>query len=198
MPLLNKDEAPEAQLDRFPSCLFPASNPTQTGEGDNSTTSRGYVEGALEEQWSVIEPSMAELGITLPAILKAAWVLTLQCFVSVEIICFGYQEQIVECNFADHAARSEDVGTTCNSMLYIIRVDCEEAIQHFLKRLESCRNFLAATAPSGYEIRVVKEQVSRHLCNTAIHYHEHGKVQSKPWSDSVVSLSGRLGMNRSK
>lgn len=197
LSLPKNDEAPEAQPDdRFPPCLFPASNPPQTGEGDDSTTSREYVTGVLEEQWSVIEPSLTNLGITLPAMLKAAWVLTLGCFVSVESICFGYQEQIVAGNFGDHGAGVEDVRTNNNSVLYIIRVDCEEAIQHFLERLESSRNCLLVAAPTGYEIRVVKEQLSHRICNTAIQYHEYGKLESKPWRDSVVSLSGRLGMNR--
>lgn len=196
LPLPKNDEAPEAQPDRFPPCLFPASNPTQTGEGDDSTKSRECVMGVLEEQWSVIEPSLTNLGITLPAMLKATWALTLGCFVSVESICFGYLEQIFVGNVADHGAGVEDVRTSSNSVDYIIRVDCEEAIQNFLERLETSRNCLVVAAPSGYEIRVVKEQLSRHICNTAIQYHEHGKLESKPWGDSVVSLSGRLGMNR--
>lgn len=199
LPLPNKDEPPEAQPDRFPPCLFPASNPTQTSGGDDAGTSRGHVKGVLEEQWSVIQPSLTNLAISLPAMLKAAWVLTLRCFVSVETICFGYREQVVVGNFADHGASlMEDMRTISNSMLYIIRVDSEEAIQHFLERLESSRNFLAVAAPTGYEIRVAKEQLSHHLGNTAIHYHEHGRLQSKLQSDSVVSLSGRLGMDRSK
>lgn len=59
------------------------------------------------------------------------------CIVSVESICFGYQDQIVVGNFADHGAGVEDVRTKSNSVLYIIRVDCEEAIQHFCSGLKA-------------------------------------------------------------
>lgn len=214
LPLPNNDEAPEAQPDRFPPCLFPASNFTQTGEGDDAPISRGYVELVLEEQWSAIEPSLTNLGINLPALLKAAWVLSLRCFVSVETICFGYRERIVVGNFKAHGANLEDVRINSNLMLCIVRVECGEEIQHFLQRLERSRKCLDVAASSGYEIRVVEAELSHHLCNTAIYYddhyydhdhdhdhdheHKHGELQSKLWSDSVVSFSGRLGMNRLK
>lgn len=204
LPLTNKDEASEAQPVRVPPCLFPASNFTKIGEGDDSSTNRGYLRLVLKEQCSAIEPSLTSLRITLPTMLKAAWVLTLRCFVSVENICFGYQEQIVVGSFTDHVASLEDVRTSSKLMLYIIRVECGEAIQHFLQRLERSQKCLDVAAPTGYEIRVVEAQSSHYLCNTAIHYHDHehehkhGELQIKPSSDSVVSLSGRLGMNRLK
>lgn len=212
LPLPNKDEAPEAQPGRFPPCLFPASNFTHTGEGDDSPISRGYVKIVLEEQWSAIEPSLRNFGITLPAMLRAAWVFTLRCFVSVETICFGYRERIVAGNFKDHSANLEESRINNNLMLYIVRVECGEAIQHFLQRLERSRKCLDVAASTGYEIRVVEAQLFHHLCNTALYYHddyhdhghdhdheqEHGGLSSKSWSDSIVSLSGHLGMNRLK
>ncbi len=208
LPLPNKDAASEAQPSRVPPCLFPASNFTETGEGDDSPISRGYLRLVLKEQWTAIEPSLTSLGITLPAMLKAAWVLTLRCFVSVENICFGYQEQIAVGSFIDRGASLEDVRTSSMLMLYIVRVECGEAIQHFLQRLERSRKCLDVADPTGYEIRVVEAQSSHHLCNTAIYYHDHdhdhehehkhGELQTKPSSDSVVSLSGRLGMHRLK
>lgn len=204
LPFQNKDSASEAQPVRVSPCLFPASNFTKTGEGDDSPISRGHLRLVLKEQWSAIEPSLTSLGIALPAMLKAAWVLTLQCFVSVENICFGYQEQIVVGSFTDHSASLEDVRTSSKLMLYIVRVESAEAIQQFLQRLERSRKSLDVAAPTGYEIRVVEAQSSHHLYNTAIHYHdhqnehEHEELQTKPSSDSAVSLSGRLGMNRLK
>lgn len=204
LPFQNKDSASEAQPVRVPPCLFPASNFTKTSEGDNSPISRGHLRLVLKEQWSAIEPSLTSLGIALPAMLKAAWVLTLQCFVPVENICFGYQDQIGAGSFTDHSASLEDVRTSSKLMLHIVRVESGEAILQFLQRLERSRKSLDVTAPTGYEIRVVEAQSSHHLCNTAIYYHdhqhelEHGELQTKPWSDSVVSLSGRLGMNRLK
>lgn len=203
MPFPNKDAASEAQPARVPPCLFPASSFPKTSEGEDSPISRGHLRLVLKEQWSAIEPSLTSLGITLPAMLKAAWVLTLQCFVPVENICFGYQEQIVVGSFTDHGASLDDVRTSSKLMLYIVRVESGEAIQHFLQRLERSRKSLDVAAPTGHEIRVVA-QSSHQLCNTAIHYHdhqhehEHGELQTKPSSDSVVSLSGRLGMNRLK
>lgn len=208
LPLPNKDEASEAQPGRVPPCLFPASNFTKTGEGDDSPISKAHLGLVLEEQWSEIEPSLTSLGITFPSILKAVWVLTLGCFVSVENICFGYQEQIIVGSFTDHGVGLEDMRTNSKLMLYIVRVECGEAIQHFLQRLERSRKSLDLAPPTGYEIRVVEAQSSHHLCNTAIRYHDHdheneheheqGELQTKPSSDSVVSLSGRLGMNKLK
>ena len=208
LPLPNKDEASEAQPGRVPPCLFPASNFTKTGEGDDSPISRAHLRLVLKEQWSEIESS--SLGITLPAMLKAAWVLTLRCFVSVENICFGYQEQIVADSFTDHGVGLENMRTSSKLMFYIVRVECGEAIQHFLQRLEKSRKSPDLAAPTVNEIRVVEAQSSPHLCNTAIHYHDHnhekehehehkhGELQTKHSSDSVVSLSGRLGMNKLK
>lgn len=201
LPLPKKDETPEAQPDRFPPCLFPASDFTQTGKGDDSPISRGYLKLVLKEQWGAIEPFLTNLGIALPAMLKAAWVLTLRCFVSVENICFGYQEQIVSCNLADHGANLENVRNSSNLMLYIVRVEGGEAVQHFLQRLQRSRKCLEVAASTGYEIRVVEAQLSHYLFNTAIHYHnhehehKHSELQTKLSSDSVVSLSGRLGKN---
>lgn len=196
LPLSNKNEAPEAQADRFPPCMFPASN-----LGNDSPSSRGHVKMVLQEQWSAIKPSLTNLGITLPAMVKAAWVLTLRCFVSVEIICFSYQNQIVVGNFTEHVTRAEHVRSNSDSLLYTIRVDCRETIQHFLHRLERSRTCLvvAVAAPTGYDIRVVEEPISHRLCNTVPSYHEHEleELQPMPRSDSVVSrLARRLGMNR--
>lgn len=98
------------------------------------------------------------LGITLPAMLKAAWVLTLRCFVSVENICFGNQEQIVVGNSTDHVAHLDDARTSSNLMLYIIRVDCLEAIQHFLQRLERSRNCVDVAASTDYVEEKKKEK----------------------------------------
>lgn len=204
LPFPNKDESSEAQSCRVPPCLFPASNFTRTGESEDSSISIGHLRLVLKEQWSAIEPSLTSLGITLPSMLKAAWVLTLQCFVSVENICFGYQEQIGLGSFIDHGASLKDVRTSSKQMLYIVRIESGEAIQHFLQRLERSRKSLYVAAPTGYEIRVVEAQSSHHLCNTALHYHdhqheyEHEELQTKPSSDSVVSLSERLGMKRLK
>lgn len=210
LPLPKKDEASEAQPGRVPPCLFPPSNFIKTGEGDDSPISRAHLRQVLKERWSEIEPSLTSLGITLPAILKAAWVLTLRCFVSVENICFGYQEEIVAGSSTDHGVGLENMRTSSGLMLYILRVECGESIQHFLQRLERSRKSLDLAPPSGYEIRVVEAQSSHHLCNTAIYYHDpshekenehehqHGELQTKPSSDPPVSLSGSLGMNKLK
>lgn len=210
LPLPNKDEASEARPGRVLPCLFPTSNITKTGEGEDSPISRAHLRLVLKEQWSEIEPSLTSLGIRFPAMLKAAWLLTLRCFVSVENICFGYQEQIFAGSFADHRVGHEDMRTSSKLIFYIVRVECGEAIQHILQRLEKGRKSPDLAAPTVNEIRVVEAQSSHHFCNTAIHYHDHnhekehehehkhGELQTKHSSDSVVSLSGRLGMNKLK
>src|SRR5215469_5988279 len=77
----------EVDHNRFPPCLFPLSIPTSSGD---YSTARGHVELRLNGRWNAIESSFNEQGITLPAITKAAWALTLHYFVSSELICFEY------------------------------------------------------------------------------------------------------------
>lgn len=192
------NNAPEAQPGRFPPCLFPSSKLTSTGTetGNDSSAGGEAVELLLLQQWNVIEPSLASLGISLPSVLKAVWTLTLSCFVSVDTICFSYHDQATTNNRTNLVAIAEDARSLGNQLLYIIRLDGGQLLQTFLQQFENGRESLVVTAPTGYEIRVVAKEPSRLYCNTAIYYHESEELATKLRSNLDVSLPKCFDMSK--
>ena len=122
-PIQRNDSA--KGLGRF-ECLFPASSTNLT------TAERGTIEVFLERRHENLATTTPDFA--LATVLKASWVLTLQCFIVAGIICFKYNGPTENELKGEKASQVHDEGTKDLSFLYITRVDPNELVSSFLRR----------------------------------------------------------------
>ena len=176
--LIKRDDSAR-RLDRS-KCVFPASSTAST------PVARATIKVLLARRHR--DSATTTPDIALPTVLKAAWVLTLQCFIIADIICFKYNgaiegEQERENDSQLHNEESKDI-----SLLYITRVDPNELVRSFLRRFHQCRASASATDPTDYDIGVVGEHSSHHHCNTAICFRKQEAEQEESTSISNTNL----------
>ncbi|KAI0433856.1 hypothetical protein F5Y09DRAFT_350464 [Xylaria sp. FL1042] len=156
-----RDQA--TRLDRS-SCILPPSN------NDASCTGRDTisVDVDLDDQQN---PALALSEASFPAIFKACWILTLQCFIVADVVCFKYSGSLGLGEDEESRLRTENERTQRNSVQYYTRIDPTETIKSFLQRLDRSQlNFNASV--EGHGIGVANQQSSRHNCNTGIYLQE--------------------------
>ena len=186
------DEHPDLRVkhDRFPPCLLPplrGARTTPTLSVSASVTQFGSVidtqflpERKWHESGHPVDPLM---------VCKAAWMLTLQCFVQADILCFAYQE-VVPAGCSN--------STSGDPVLYFTRVDGEEEVQDFLRRLVGGTVSAVMAAPRGHEIRIVKGQLAAGAFgNTMLYYSGEGDGGTRPKPLGVRKPSGVSLLNPS-
>jgi amino acid adenylation domain-containing protein len=156
-------------LDRS-KCVFPASSKTPNAVGKRT------IKG--DQIWAGNSVPLADI----PATLKAAWVLTLQCFVVADVFCFGYDGP----NNANGNDKVDEQKTESVSALYVLRIDRSEPVKSLVTRFgKTERAFVPAEDPENYEIHMVERESLHHQCNTAISYHvDPGHSNGSPTSES--------------
>lgn len=154
-------------LDRS-KCVFPSSSRTPDAPG-NKVLRAAFID--------------AEKSISLgnvPAALKSAWVLTLQCFVVADVFCFAYDGPI---KFDGVLGEQRTQNVTA---MYVLRVDRSEPVRSLVARFGQKERAAGPTEyPENYDINMVDGGSLHHQCNTAISYRvlsEHSNGSPTPES----------------
>ncbi|KAI1491326.1 acetyl-CoA synthetase-like protein [Biscogniauxia mediterranea] len=137
------------------NCIFPAS----------STVSWISGKGTLKVDISQPQrdPPTIPLERSYQIFAKAAWFLTLQCFIVADTLCFQFSGTL-------NADQSQAVKPLPS--IYITRVNTGETARSFLQRLSRSHDPLSRPVHPGYNIDVVDEASSRHRCNTELYFYE--------------------------
>lgn len=144
-------------LDRS-KCLFPSSS-----KDSNATGWRSIRTDSLRVGDSSLSTNITTGAV--PAALKIAWVLTLQCFIVADVFSFGYNGP-VNVNGASGERKPRIVAA-----LYVTRTNPSESVRSLIARFERKeRASIPPRDPEGYEINIVEGGLPRHQCNTAICY----------------------------
>ncbi|KAI0599013.1 acetyl-CoA synthetase-like protein [Biscogniauxia sp. FL1348] len=144
------------------NCIFPASS------------SVAWVSGKGTVKVDIIQPQRDVPTIPLETpyqtLAKAAWFLTLQCFIVADTLCF---------QFSGTLNANQDQAVRPLPSIYITRINNGETVRSFLQRLARSHDPLARTAHLGYSIDVVDIASSRHRCNTELYFYEgKGEVEN--------------------
>lgn len=169
----------------FPPCLFPVSVSTAS---DPHLPKRASHTSALYGRWDDIESRFRDQGITFPSILKASWALTLQCYVSSEVLCFEYRGKG---DSNEVSTNSDEPATTRDgSMLCIFRLDLgsTETLLDLMKRLEKGCVSGSLSLPEGRDILYLSPVPFENHCNTSLTFQDQTCEDQYPAS-SMVSLS---------
>lgn len=156
-----RDQA--TRLDRS-NCILPPSSTDPASTGRDTIT----VDVDLVDQQN---PAFALLEVSFPTILKACWILTLQCFIVADVVCFKYFGPLGLSGHKESQSKTPNAGKRSKSAQYYTRVDPAESIWSFLQRLESSHLNLNASV-EGHGIGVADQQSSRHNCNTGVYLRE--------------------------
>lgn len=152
-----------SRLDRS-NCILPPSNTDPTSSGRDTIT----VNVDLADQQS---PAFALSEVSFPTILKACWILTLQCYIVADVVCFKYFGPLDLDGHEESQSKTPNAGKKSKSAQYYTRVDPAESIWSFLRRIESSHLNLNASV-EGHGIGVADQQSSRHNCNTGVYLRE--------------------------
>ncbi|TGJ84348.1 hypothetical protein E0Z10_g4431 [Xylaria hypoxylon] len=156
-----RDQA--SRLDRS-NCILPRSSTDATSTGRDTVS----VDVDLYDQQN---PAFALSKVSFPTILKACWVLTLQCFIVADVICFKYLGPLDLGEDEESRPKTPKAGNKSNSVQYYTRIDPAEPIWSFLQRLD--KSLLNSNASvEGHGIGVADQRSSRHNCNTGIYLRE--------------------------
>lgn len=164
-------------LDRS-KCVFPTSAKTSNVPGRRSIRT----ELLTKEDFL--------LSVNVPATLKAAWVLTLQCFIVADVFCFGF-------NGPDPVNR-EPTAQESKSVtgLYVMRINRSETVRSLVTRLGLAEgDFIQTQESEDYEINVVGGGSLDHQCNTTIYYSEDSDQHNQP--EPLDSLENRVTISTS-
>ncbi|GAB1310591.1 AMP-dependent synthetase/ligase domain-containing protein [Madurella fahalii] len=178
------DGALRVKHDRFPPCLFPALH-------HSPPSPLPLVAESASEFGSVLEPDFLpgrewhEPGYHVDplTLCKAAWLLTLKCFVQTDILCFAYEEVT--------AAGGSNSSTNHGPVLYFARVDGNEEVWSFLRKLAASIPSVVVTEPRGHEVRAVKgEFAAGDFGNTMLCYYKESSDGLKLRVSDARKLSG--------
>lgn len=158
-----RDQA--SRLDRS-NCILP---PSST---DATSTGRGTVSIAVDVvDQENFESILSE--VSFPTILKACWILTLQCFIVADVICLKYSGPLDLGADEKSQPQTRETETGGSPVQYYTRINPSEPIRSFLQRLAESR--LNVNSPvEGHGIGVVNQVSSRHNCNTSVYIKSDG------------------------
>ncbi|KAH7324581.1 hypothetical protein B0I35DRAFT_475815 [Stachybotrys elegans] len=201
-------EAAARPTPRLPPCLIPTSAKPLASSNESSTVAFNTISTPISGRWNSIESWFKGQGVALPAVLKAAWALTLQCYVSSEVICFEYHGLGREHHkFNGHGAHdgvwcTNGVDETPDSMLCLFRMDESENVLSFFQRMTNGRSTSVAFVPTRDEIIFASPIPSSRTWNTSITYHNASQenLNSSHQSTTVSvtinkSSTGRFSTN---
>jgi hypothetical protein len=153
--------------------MFPASRKVANANGEvDSGNGRRFIPLELGEHLSRLFTQASGISVARPAIFKAAWALTIQCFIVTDVLCFKYSGPI------DPTPRKQDRSSQSQysqwiSALYVTRLDRSETVLAFLQRLEKSQKPSATTNdPAGYDIGIFEAHSPYHECNTGVFFAE--------------------------
>ncbi|KAK8131361.1 Acetyl-CoA synthetase-like protein [Apiospora sp. TS-2023a] len=176
----------ESPLIRFPPCLFPVSATTAC---DSGLANRETLNSTLNGRWNDSESRFRDRGITFSSIAKAAWAITLQCYVSSEILCFEYHGRGDDKGDPGNGAGSDP--TLAGPMLCIFRLDDTDNLLDLMKRLERGRVSRCLFSPTGQEILYVSPIVFADRWNTSLTFQDETCQYIHP--DNSMLASSVLG-----
>ncbi|KAJ2994578.1 hypothetical protein NUW58_g1523 [Xylaria curta] len=155
------DQTP--RLDRS-NCILPSSSTDATSKG------RGTISVDVDPT-DQQDPAFSLSAASFPTIVKACWILTLQCFIVADVICFKYLGPLNLDEEGESQRKPVKVQNKNQLVQYYTRIDPAESIQSFLQRLDKSQlNFNASV--EGHSIGVADQQSSHHNCNTGIYFRE--------------------------
>ncbi|KAI8627922.1 hypothetical protein F5Y19DRAFT_440404 [Xylariaceae sp. FL1651] len=158
-----------SRLDRSNCILPPSSHNNTSPERCTISVSRDF---AQQQSSSPVASSDA----SSQAILKTAWILTLQCFIVADVICFNYNGPL---DLGNSGEQHPGVRKR-TSVRYFTRTDPAESVCSFLQRLATAHiPSNDASDPGGLDIGIAGEQSARHHCNTGIYFREKGTKEDE-------------------
>ncbi|KAI0422787.1 hypothetical protein F5X98DRAFT_385736 [Xylaria grammica] len=157
----DRDQA--SRLDRS-NCILPGSSTDATSTGRDTIS----VDVDLYDQQT---PAFALSEVSFPTIVKACWILTLQCFIVADVICFKYFGPLELGDDDEPRQKAPKAGNKSNSVQYYTRIDPAEAVWSFLQRLDKSQLNSNASV-EGHGIGVADQRSSRHNCNTGVYLRE--------------------------
>lgn len=193
----------ESTAQRIPKCLFPAFGPEPGADGDPQLRETDVSQ--LGGRWGAVEASFREKGISLPTLLRAAWALTLNCYVSSELTSFEYQGPPQRVGHGVDHGRNGANGTNgpngangangtngtsglvskAGSMQCIFRLDNDEELLAFLARLEGAKRTAAPLVPAGSDIVLIAPAVAAEFCNTAVVFEDQAQGADRSAPDPM-------------
>jgi len=173
--IYNRDHL--ARLDRS-NCTLPSSSSSDCSPGKETIS----IDINLPDQHKNLD-TQAHGEVSLPTLLKACWILTLQCFIVADVICFKYSGPLDRGKDSRVKPETAQLGSKSCPVLYFTRLDPTETIWLFLQRLErSSHN--ASISANGFGIGIVDERSPQHHCNTGISISE---IPSNAYASDQVS-----------
>lgn len=154
------------RLDRS-NCILPPSSP------DSRLAGTGTIDANVDFVQQNKSSSDAISDVSFQTILKASWILTLQCFIVADIICFKYRGPLVSVKKQGQDSVLKRGSGESVSGRYFTRINQREPLWSFLRRLEASYVPSNGVAdPMGHDIGVANEHSSRHHCNTGVYFQE--------------------------
>ena len=183
----------EGALPRIPRCIFPSFR--AESKPDTDLKLRETDVSFLPGRWDAVESSFKDKGITLPTVLKAAWALTLQCYVSSELLCFEYHGP--HHTTLENGSRTNGVDNHVlknRSVQCLLRLDDTEDLLAFLGRLEKGQQSTVPFVPTGSGILFVSPVTPADFCNTTVLYRDADPNVNGSYQDvtlEVIHLASR-------
>ncbi|KAI0538891.1 hypothetical protein GGR58DRAFT_466511 [Xylaria digitata] len=172
-----RDQA--SRLDRS-SCILPRSNTDTTSTGRDTIS----VDVDLYDQQ---DPPFSLSDVSFPTILKACWILTLQCFIVADVICFKYLGPPGLDGNEEPRPKTLKTENKSNSVQYYTRINPAESIWSFLQRLDQSQLNSNASV-EGHGIGIAEQGSSRHNCNTGIYLRGAGNDLNAANQEADVQL----------
>ncbi|KAI0975299.1 hypothetical protein F4678DRAFT_457572 [Xylaria arbuscula] len=159
--VVERDQA--TRLDRSNCILLPSNNDAGcTGKGTIS------VDVDFDDQQS---PALPLSDISYSTILKASWILTLQCFIVADVVCFKYSGPLDPREYEESQPKTQKGRNKSSTVQYYTRIDPAESVWSFLQRLDKSQLNINASV-EGHNIGIADQRSSRHNCNTGIYLRE--------------------------
>ncbi|KAI1855960.1 hypothetical protein JX265_012043 [Neoarthrinium moseri] len=118
----------------YPPCLFPLSS----DKSENPIT-QNVISDSLNGRWDGIEASFKKQGISMASILKASWGLSLQCYVSPEVVSFEYYAKRRASCYHKTGNGTNGITEQSSSSLCMFHLARDEELLNLLMRLESAQ-----------------------------------------------------------
>ncbi|KAI1262894.1 hypothetical protein F5Y18DRAFT_438707 [Xylariaceae sp. FL1019] len=167
-----------APLDRS-NCIMPSSTASQ------HSTTKSRIGTDVNLTWRQMANCAGQFGVFPHTILKACWILTLQCYIVADVICFKYTGPFEE---PAHKASPDDQKTTI-AVQYYTRINPNESLSSFLRRIDRSQGLVDGPVdPAGHDIGVAAPTSSLHHCNTGISIRDGGDTCNVDNENSTIEL----------
>ncbi|KAI0160741.1 hypothetical protein GGR57DRAFT_499419 [Xylariaceae sp. FL1272] len=174
--VLARGQAPP--LDRS-NCIMPSSTTSQ------HSTTKSRVGTDMNLAWAQVAECAVQFRIFPHTILKACWILTLQCYIVADVISFQYTGPYEE---STSKAPPKDQKTTI-TVHYYTRINSNETLRSFLRRIDRSQGLVdGAVGPAGHDIGVAAQNSSLHHCDTGISIRNEGDASNLGNQDVTLEL----------